>query len=125
MHNPERDSVAKELIRPDKDSAQARELMRAVERLNLHLEQRHLVKPIVCEVVGSQPLELVAVVPGDEGSYTLLALHHLVEGEGITLKCREHAKIVSGALYHCRKAVREGDHPNLHLSDLKTAPGAF
>jgi len=125
MHNLERDGVAKELIRPDKDSARARELMLAVEKLNLRLEQRHPGKTILCEVVGSQPLEWVVVIPGDEGSYTLQALHHLVEGESITLKRRDHAQVVSGTLYHCRKAVREGDHPNLHIAGLKTAPGAF
>ena len=125
MHNDERDSVAKELIRPDKDSAQARELMQAVEKLNLRLDLRHRAKPIICEVVGSQPLELVVVVADDQGSYTLQALHHLVEGENITLKRRDCTQIVSGTLHRCRKAVREGDHLNLHLADLKTASGTF
>jgi len=125
MHNLERDSVAKELIRPDKDSAQARELMLAVEKLNLHLEQRQLGKPILCEVVGSQPLEWVIVVPGDDGSYTLQALRHLVEGESIALKRRDHVQIVRGTLHRCHKAVREGDHPNLHLAGLKIALGEF
>ena len=123
MHNPERDDVAKELIMPD--DASALELMRAVDKLNLRLEQRRPGKPIVCEVIGSDPLELVVVIPGDQDSYTLQALRHLVEGESITLKRRDHGKVVSGTLYHCRKAVREGDHPNLHLAGLKTAPGAF
>jgi len=125
MHSDERDSVAKELIRPDKDSAQARELMQAVEKLNLRLDLRHRAKPILCEVLGSQPLEWVVVVSGDDGSYTLQALRHLVEGESIALKRRDHAQIVRGTLHRCRKAVREGDHPNLHLAELKIALGEF
>jgi len=79
----------------------------------------------VCEVIGSTPLELVVVIPGDEGSYTLQALRPLTEGESITLKRRDHAQVVTGTLYHCRKAQRAGDHPNLYLAGLKTAPGAF
>ena len=123
MHNLERDDVAKELIHAD--SEQAERLLKAVDRLNLRLEQRHPGKPIVCEVVGSSPLELVVVVPGDENSYTLQALRHLVEGESIILKRRDHGHVVTGTLYHCRKAARDGDHPNLHLAGLKVAPGAF
>jgi hypothetical protein len=123
MHSLERDDVAKELAHAD--GAEAERLMNAVDKLNLRLEQRSPGKPIVCEVVGSDPLELVVVIPGDKDSYTLQALRHLVEGESITLKRRDHGKVVSGTLYHCRKAVREGDHPNLHLAGLKVAPGAF
>jgi len=123
MHNLERDDVAKELAHADGE--QAERLMHAVDKLNLRLEQRHPGKPIVCEVIGSDPLELVVVIPGDENSYTLQALRHLVEGESIALRPRDHSKVVSGTLYHCRKAQRTGDHPNLHLAGLKVALGAF
>ena len=123
MHNTERDDIAKELAHAD--GVEAERLMRAADALNLRLEQRHPGKPIVCEVIGSEPLELVVVIPGDENSYTLQALRPLVEGESITLKRRDRATVVSGTLYHCRKAVREGDHPNLYLAGLKTAPGAL
>jgi len=91
----------------------------------MRLEQRQPGKPIVCEVIGSDPLELVVVIPGDASSYTLQALRRLVEGESITLRRRDHGHVVTGTLYHCRKAVRDGDHPNLHLAGLKVAPGAF
>jgi len=123
MHNLERDDVAKELAHDA--GAEAERLMSAVEVLNLRLEQRHPGKPIVCEVLGSGSRELVVIIPGDEGSYTLQALHHLVEGESITLKRRDNAQVVTGTLYHCRKAERDVDHPNLHLAGLKAAPGAF
>jgi len=123
MHNLERDDVAKELVHADGE--QAERLMNMVDKLNLRLEQRYPGKPIVCEVVGSAPLELVVVIPGGEGSYTLQALHHLVEGESITLKRRDNAQTVSGTLYRCRKAERGDEHPDLYLAGLKTAPGAF
>jgi hypothetical protein len=123
MHNPERDDVAKELV--GANSREAEILMSAADALNLRLDQRHPGKPIVCEVVGSDPLELVVVIPGDEGSYTLQALRRLTAGERITLKRRDNAQVVSGTLYRCRKSQRDGGHPNLHLASLKTAPGAF
>lgn len=123
MHNLERDDVAKELV--GAHSHEADLLMSAADALNLRVDQRHPGKPIVCEVVGSDPLELMVVVPGDAGSYTLLALRRLTEGERITLKQRDGTRVVTGTLYRCRKSQREGEHPNLHLAGLKTAPGAF
>jgi len=123
MHNFERDDVTKEQV--GAHSHEAELLMSAADALNFRLDQRHPGEPIVCEVVGSAPLELVVVIPGDQGSYTLQALRRLTEGEHITLKQRDGARVVSGTLYRCRKSQREGEHPNLHLAGLKTAPGAF
>jgi hypothetical protein len=123
MHNLERDDVAKEQLSPE--DASAKRLFQAAEEMYLRLELRHPGKPIVCEVVGSQPVEIVVVVPGDEDSYTLQALRPLIEGEHITLKRRGSDRVVSGTLYHCRKAQRESDHANLHLAGLKVAPGAL
>jgi hypothetical protein len=123
MHNLERDDVAKELLMPE--DAGAKRLLQSVEKMNLRLELRQPGKPIVCEVVGSQPVELVVVVPGDQDSYTLQALRPLIEGEHITLKRHGSERVVSGTLYHCRKAQRESDHAKLHLAGLKVAPGAF
>ena len=117
MHNYERDDVDKAQIQPDNPSAQAR--MDALDKLNLHSEQRRPGKPIVCEVVGSHPLELVVVVPGDQDSYTLQALRPLVEGDTVVLRRRGGSDVVQGTLYHCRKAQRAGDHPDLHLAGLK------
>lgn len=123
MHNLERDDVEKELLHAD--GAEAARLMKEADKLNLRLEQRCPGKPIVCEVVGSHPLELVVVIPGSDGSYTLQALRHLVEGESITLKRRDHSYSVMCTLYNCRKAQRESDHAKLYLAGLKVAPGAF
>jgi len=123
MHNLERDDVAKELI--GADSFEAELLMSAADALNLRIDLRHPGTPMVCEVVGSDPLELVVVIPGDEGSYTLQALRRLREGEHITLKQRDNVRVVRGTLYRCRKAQRSGEHPSLYLAGLKTAPGAF
>ncbi|OYY74156.1 MAG: hypothetical protein B7Y40_06220 [Gammaproteobacteria bacterium 28-57-27] len=123
MHNTERDDVAKELAHIE--GLEAERLMRDADVLNLRLEQRSPGKPVVCEVIGSTPLELVVVIPGDQDSYTLQALRPLTEGESITLKRRDRAHVVTGTLYHCRKAQRESDHPNLHLAGLKIPPGAL
>ena len=123
MHNLERDDVAKELV--GANSFEAEILMSAADALNLRVDQRHPGEPIVCEVVGSEPLELVVVIPGDAGSYTLQALRPLAEGKRITLKQRNGARVVAGTLYRCRKAQRSGEHPDLYLAGLKTAPGAL
>ena len=123
MHNTERDDVAKEQIVSDETSARA--LLKKVDSLNLHLEQRHPGKPLVCEVVGSEPLELVVVVPGESGAYTLQALRPLAEGEDVVLKIRGGSSGVHANLFNCRKARREGDHPQLHLATLHITQGSF
>ena len=123
MHNLERDDVAKELGPPDDASAQT--LLKAVDKLNLRIEKRHPGKPIVCELIGSDPLELIVIVPGDANSYTLQALRPLTEGDTVVLRRRGGTEVVHGTLYHCRKAQREGDHPHLYLAGLKITQGIF
>lgn len=125
MHNSERDDVEKALILPEDDSDNAADLLKAVEKLNLHIEQRRPGKPIVCEVIGSDPLELVVVIPGDKGSYTLQALRPLAEGEPIVLRRRGGKDVIHAMLYHCRKAQRGEDHPKLHLAGLKITEGTL
>ncbi|MEW5838919.1 MAG: hypothetical protein AB1717_08825 [Pseudomonadota bacterium] len=121
MHNIERDDVSKELLEPENPSAQS--LFKAVDKLKLHIEQRHPGKPIVCEVVGSKPLELVIVIPGDDQSYTLQALRPLHRGEQLVLRRRGGGDLVEGWLYNCRKGIRDNDPPNLHLAGLKITQG--
>ncbi len=123
MHNTERDDVEKELV--ISDDATAQKLFQAIDKLNLRIEQRRPGKPIVCELLDSEPLELIVIVPGDQDSYTLQALRPLAEGDTVALRRRGGTEVVHGTLYHCRKAQREGDHPHLHLAGLKITQGIF
>ncbi len=123
MHNTERDDAPKDLVIADDVSA--RELLHKVDSLGLRIEQRRPGKPIVCEVVGSSPLELVVVIEHDNHTHTLQALRALHEGEEMVLKRRGGDASVHATLFHCRKAQRAEDHPQLHLANLRITQGSL